>query len=469
MPVFRIFRHYVPASFLLLGLIETLALFLCFHAGVYLRFMGDSTAVASSFGVLWPKALVYTSIMVVCMIAVGLYDRTAWSLEGRSAMLLRVLLSFLLVIFPLSVLFYIAPETLLWRGATLLVLAVSLLVIVIIRLVFIQFVDQRVLRRRALVLGAGKRARHIMALEKELPLLGVEVVGYAHMDRGHDVISDRRVFTHDKPLREIVRDRKIDEIILAVDDRRKTMPVHEILDCKMDGVGVLDMLSFFERETGRVKLDLVNPSWLFLSDGFRVSFAGSVGKRVFDVIVSLLLLPVFMPLMVIVATAVWVESRGEGSVFYRQVRVGKDNRHFTIYKFRSMQLNAEADGVARWANRNDARITRVGALIRKARLDELPQIFNVLKGDMSFVGPRPERPAFVEQLQEQYPYYRERHRMRPGLTGWAQISYQYGDSSEDAYRKLEYDLYYVKNYSIFLDLLIILHTIHVVLTGKGAH
>ena len=247
------------------------------------------------------------------------------------------------------------------------------------------------------------------------------------------------------------------------------MPVHEILDCKMDGVDVLDMLSFFERETGRVKLDMVNPSWLFLSDGFRVSVSSSIAKRLFDIVVSILLLPLFLPLMVMVAIAIWVESRGEGPVLYRQMRVGRNNNNFTIYKFRSMQVTAEADGVARWASKGDLRITGVGALIRKTRLDELPQIFNVLKGDMSFVGPRPERPEFVAQLQEQYPYYRERHRMRPGLTGWAQISYQYGNTPEDAYRKLEYDLYYVKNYSIFLDLLIILHTIHVVLTGKGAH
>ena len=469
MPVFRIFRHYIPASFILLGATEALIFFLGFYAGVYLRFLGETAEIASNFGVLWPKGIIYTAIMITCMVAVGLYDRTSWSLEGRSAMMLRVTASFLLAIFPLSVLFYLAPATLLWRGATLLVLAVSLVAIVVIRIVFISVVDQKVLRRRALVLGAGKRACHIRQLEKDLPILGIEVAGYAHMDRDHDVIDDHRVFTHEKPLREIVREKKIDEIILAVDDRRKSMPVHEILDCKMDGVDVLDMLSFFERETGRVKLDMVNPSWLFLSDGFRVSVSSSIAKRLFDIVVSILLLPLFLPLMVMVAIAIWVESRGEGPVLYRQVRVGRNNNNFTIYKFRSMQVTAEADGVARWASKGDLRITGVGALIRKTRLDELPQIFNVLKGDMSFVGPRPERPEFVAQLQEQYPYYRERHRMRPGLTGWAQISYQYGNTPEDAYRKLEYDLYYVKNYSIFLDLLIILHTIHVVLTDKGAH
>jgi sugar transferase (PEP-CTERM system associated) len=469
MPVFRIFRHYIPASFIILGLIEAVLLYLSFYAGIHLRFLGDSAAVTNSFGSLWPKGLIYTSVTMLCMIAVGLYDRTAWSLEGRSAMLLRVLASFVLAIFPLSLLFYLAPAILLWRGATLLVLGVSLLGIVITRLVFVRVVDKQVLRRRALVLGAGKRARHIRQLEQKLPLLGIEVVGYVHMDTDHESLDDHRVLPLQRPLQEIVSEKKIDEIILAVDDRRQGMPVHEILGCKMDGVDVLDMLTFFERETGRVKLDLVNPSWMFLSDGFRVSVGSAMAKRTFDIVVCLLLLPLFLPLMLIVALAVWLESLGKGSVLYKQVRVGRNNREFTIYKFRSMRVDAESDGCARWAQKNDTRITRIGALIRKARLDELPQIFNVLKGDMSFVGPRPERPTFVEELQAQYPYYRERHRMRPGLTGWAQISYQYGNSAEDAYRKLEYDLYYVKNYSIFLDLLIILQTIHVVLTGKGAH
>ncbi len=469
MPVFRIFRHYIPASFIILGIIEALICFLGFYAGVYLRFLGDSAVVASHFGTLWPKALVYTAIIVFAMISLGLYDRTAWSLEGRSAMLLRVFASFLVAIFPLSFLFYLMPTIHLWRGATLLVLCMSLIGVIMTRLLFINVVDRKVFRRRALVLGAGKRACHIRTLEDQLPVLGVEVVGYTHMDRDHDVIDDGRLVRLDRSISEIVTERKVDEIILAVDDRRKGMPVGEILDCKMDGVDVLDMLTFFERETGRIKLDLMNPSWLFLSDGFRFNAVRETLKRIFDIVVSLLLLPVFLPLMFVVAIAIWIESGGKGSVFYTQPRVGLNNNEFTIYKFRSMRPDAEKDGVARWAQAGDNRVTRVGAFIRKGRLDELPQIFNILKGDMSFVGPRPERPVFVEQLQQQYPYYRERHRMRPGLTGWAQISYQYGDSAEDAFRKLEYDLYYVKNYSIFLDLLIILHTIQVVLTGKGAH
>ncbi|MGB5338703.1 MAG: TIGR03013 family XrtA/PEP-CTERM system glycosyltransferase, partial [Gammaproteobacteria bacterium] len=456
-------------SFIILVIIESVVLATGFYLGVYLRFAGEAQSVAEHFGPLEAKAATFAGIMLLSMAAFGLYDRMSWSLEGRSAMLLRVMACFLFSIFPLSFMFYLVPATEVWRGATLLVLSVSLLGILITRVVFLNVVGQDVFKRRALVLGAGDRARNIRREDEKPQLIGVDVVGYTQMEKGNDVISDRRLFKHDKPLRDIVREENIDEIILAVDDRRKGMPVAELLDCKMDGVDVIDLLTFFERETGRVKLDLMNPSWLFLSDGFRVSTLRSVLKRLFDIIVSLILLPVFLPVMVFVGLAVWLEDWGRGPVFYRQVRIGENNREFNIYKFRSMSSDAEGDGVPRWANKNDPRVTRVGAFIRKIRLDELPQVFNILKGDMSFVGPRPERPEFVQQLAEQYSYYNERHRMKPGLTGWAQINYQYGESPDDAYKKLEYDLYYVKNYSIFLDLLIILHTIQVVMTGKGAH
>jgi len=467
MQSFRIFRHYIPASLLVLGFIEGLIFFLSFYAGVYLRFSGDAQPIAEHFGSLETKALTYSGVMIVSMIAFGLYDRASWFMDGYSNMLLRVVACFLFSIFPLSVLFYLAPETALWRGATLLVLAISLLGIVGIRAFFLKVVDHSIFKRRALVLGTGKRAGHVKQLDGQAPLMGVDVVGYVHV--GETVNDDPGVIQYDKPLREIVREGKVDEIVLAVDDRRKGMPVTDLLDCKMDGVDVVDLLTFFERETGKVKLDLMNPSWLFLSDGFRVSTVRFMAKRVFDVLVCLLLLPVFLPVMLFVAAAVWFESRGMEPVIYKQTRVGENNNDFTIYKFRSMGTNAEVDGVARWAEKNDMRVTRVGKFIRKVRLDELPQIFNILKGDMSFVGPRPERPEFVVQLEKDHPYYRERHRVKPGLTGWAQVCYKYGDTLEDAYEKLEYDLYYVKNYSIFLDLLIIVQTIRVVLAGQGAH
>jgi len=470
MQSFRIFRHYIPASLLVLGLIEGLIFFLSFYAGVYLRFSGDVQPIVEHFGSLEMKALSYTGVMIVSMVAFGLYDRASWFMDGYSNMLLRIVGCFLFSIFPLSVLFYLAPETSLWRGATLLVLAISLLGIVGIRAFFLKIVDHSIFQRRALVLGTGKRAGYIRQLDGQAPLMGVGVVGYVQVGDSNGNSGDiPDIIKYDRPLREIVREGKVDEIVLAVDDRRKTMPVTDLLDCKMDGVDVVDLLTFFERETGKVKLTLMNPSWLFLSDGFRVSTLRFMAKRIFDVLVCLLLLPVFLPVMVLVAAAVWFEGRGMEPVIYRQIRVGENNNNFTIYKFRSMGINAEVDGVARWADKHDMRVTRVGKFIRKVRLDELPQIFNILKGDMSFVGPRPERPEFVEQLEKDHSYYRERHRVKPGLTGWAQVCYKYGDKLEDAYEKLEYDLYYVKNYSIFLDLLIIIQTIRVVLAGQGAH
>ncbi|MCK4704969.1 MAG: TIGR03013 family PEP-CTERM/XrtA system glycosyltransferase, partial [Gammaproteobacteria bacterium] len=237
---------------------------------------------------------------------------------------------------------------------------------------------------------------------------------------------------------------------------------------KMSGINILDLVTFFERRAGKIRLDMLSPSWLYLSEGFSIGTFRRMGKRAFDIFVVLLLLPVALPFMFLVSLAIIIESGGRGPVLYSQTRVKQDGLPFQIYKFRSMATDAEKDGVARWASKNDSRITRVGRIIRKGRLDELPQLFNVLDGDMSFVGPRPERPEFVEKLAETIPYYEERHRVKPGLTGWAQVCYSYGDTEEDSIQKLQYDLYYVKNYSVFLDLFILLQTAEVVMLGKGA-
>jgi sugar transferase (PEP-CTERM system associated) len=236
------------------------------------------------------------------------------------------------------------------------------------------------------------------------------------------------------------------------------------------GVNVLDMVTFFERRAGKIRLDMLNPSWLYLSDGFQIG-TGAIRrflKRAMDISAVALLLPLALPLIVLISLAILIESRGRGPILYKQTRVKQDGLLFEIYKFRSMVTDAEKDGVARWASKNDSRITRVGSVLRIGRLDELPQLFNVLIGDMSFIGPRPERPEFIKELAASIPYYEERHRVKPGLTGWAQISYSYGDTEKDAIEKLQYDLYYVKNYSVLLDMLILLQTAEVVLLGKGA-
>ncbi len=257
--------------------------------------------------------------------------------------------------------------------------------------------------------------------------------------------------------------------MVAVDERRNVLPMEELLECRIQGVEVTDLLTFLERETGRIKLDLVSPGWLTYAPGFFYRGAlRKAAKRVMDVLAGLVLLVPAAPVMAAAALAVLLEPPFGGPVLYRQTRVGEGGRTFPLVKFRSMRVDAEREGEVRWAASGDPRVTRVGRFLRQYRIDELPQLFNVLRGEMSFVGPRPERPELDEDLLRQLPYYSERYRVKPGLTGWAQISYPYGASVQDAFQKLEYDLYYVKNFSFFLDLLILLQTTEVVVWGKGA-
>jgi sugar transferase (PEP-CTERM system associated) len=258
----------------------------------------------------------------------------------------------------------------------------------------------------------------------------------------------------------------VDEIIVAVDDRRRDFPLAELLNCKFAGIAVVDLLTFLERETGRVKVDLMNPSWLIFSEGFQKSWRSNMASRMLDLAVATVMLVVLSPLMLLAALAIWIE---DGSpILYRQQRVGLMNKVFAVYKFRSMVKNAESDGKARWAGTGDQRVTKIGRIFRKLRIDELPQLFNVLRGEMSLVGPRPERPEFVQQLSFTIPYYHERHSVKPGLTGWAQLCYPYGASERDAMEKLQYDLYYIKHKSVIFDLMVLLQTVEVVFWGKGA-
>jgi sugar transferase (PEP-CTERM system associated) len=253
-------------------------------------------------------------------------------------------------------------------------------------------------------------------------------------------------------------------MVIAIDDRRKGLPVNEILDCKMEGIRILEEGTFLERQLGKIRLDALHPSQVIFSDGFTQAVLKKTEKRILDVAIASLLLLVSMPLFLLAAMAIFLESGGP--VLYRQQRVGLRGQTFDIFKFRSMRVDAERNGPV-WAAQGDSRTTRVGRIIRRFRIDELPQLLNVLKGDMSFVGPRPERPEFVADLARAIPYYELRHHVKPGITGWAQISYPYGASIKDAREKLQYDLYYLKNYSIFLDINILLQTAQVILLGKG--
>ncbi len=321
-------------------------------------------------------------------------------------------------------------------------------------------------RRRVLVLGAGDRAQRLRKLG-ERPESGFVIVGYVKMSDSLPVVEEAIPRDAIHNLTRHVENLGVSEVVLALEERRNALPLKDLLRIKTAGVHVNDFSTFVERETGRVDLDTVNPSWLIFSDGFSSGrMVSSAAKRLFDIAASLLLLFFTLPVIALFAALVKLDSKGPA--FYRQTRVGLYGQSFDLIKLRSMRTDAEADGKAVFAAANDPRITAIGRFIRKLRIDELPQAWSVLKGQMSFVGPRPERPEFVADLEDKIDYYAERHMVKPGITGWAQINYPYGANLEDSRHKLEYDLYYAKNYTPFLDLLILLQTLRVVLWHEGA-
>lgn len=460
----KLSRYYIPTEFVVLAIIEFAVLVVSLYLAFAVRFWDGSWQF--EVGEFLPKALVYAIVLQLSLVAFGVYQRQT----GRfiNMLVLRIASGLLLGMIPLGVSFYFVPQFFLGRGALFLALLFSFLLISVVRLFFRKVVKERNMQTRILCLGAGKRAGLIREALSSGELTGLNVTAFIAMP-GDDVTTNGSTIELNKHLIELVEELDIDEIVIAVDDRRSQgFPTKELIDCKMSGVNILDLVTFFERRAGKIRLDMLNPSWLYLADGFQTGTVRRIGKRVLDILVVLMLLPIALPLGLLVSVAIIIESGFRGPVLYSQIRVKQDGVLFKIYKFRSMVTDAEKDGVARWASKNDSRITKVGMFIRKGRLDELPQLFNVLNGDMSFVGPRPERPEFIENLAKTIPYYEERHRVKPGLTGWAQICYAYGDTEEDSIEKLQYDLFYVKNYSVLLDLLILLQTAEVVMLGKGA-
>ncbi len=460
----RIFRHYISGIYLILLLLEAGVFYAAFYVGYAIRFY-HSTDLAFEEDLIIPSSI-FMVVMLGSATGMGLYQRAQGL--GDAGVLLRILGSFMLGTIVMSLVFYTFPGFFVGRGVFGYALLSALAGVTLFRFLFYKYADRQDLKRRILVIGAGSNARKIYDMERRTHNQNFHVIGYVCLnDEPCHIPADRNVHLNG-PLNEFTNQQDIDEIVVAPDDRRRGFAVDEILDCKMTGYEVVDLLTFFEREAGIIKVDCLHPSWLVFSDGFRLSGLSPIVKRSFDVVASLMLLLLAWPIMLITALAILLESGRRAPIFYEQVRVGVNWRPFKVIKFRSMRTDAEKDGKARWAMKNDDRITRVGHFIRKARIDELPQLFNVLKGDMSFVGPRPERPEFVERFAETIPYYSERHRVKPGITGWAQLCYPYGATEQDAIEKLQFDLYYVKNYSLFLDLLIMMQTIEVVLWGKGA-
>jgi sugar transferase (PEP-CTERM system associated) len=350
-------------------------------------------------------------------------------------------------------------------GVAILVAFVCLL---FVRNIILPPLARTLLPHRVLILGTGADARVVEASLASLESPGVSIAGFFKLDKVAEVaVSPKRIVPRNESLQEAVAHLRVREIIVAVREQRGgVLPLQELLECRLNGIQVTDIARFFEDVHGRVSIASLKPSWLIYGNGFRQGWMRSFTKRAFDVVSAAVLLFLMLPLMLVVALLIVLETGFP--VLYRQERVGQKGKSFTMIKFRSMSTGAERNGQAEWAVVNDARVTRIGRFLRQARLDELPQLINVLKGEMSLVGPRPERPAFVSMLSEQIPFYGVRHSVKPGITGWAQVRYSYGATIEQSMKKLEYDLYYVKNHTVFLDLLILLETVRVVLLGEGA-
>jgi len=459
----RLFKHYIPYPVIFLGLIDFVLLLMAAEAGWILRALQINMEVGSVVDRPAP-IFSFAIALQLSLIAVGIYGSEA--LQSMRFATARILVAISLGVIFLSLLSFAMPGATLWRSNSLYAMILAILFLMVIRILLGTILDSDIFKRRLLILGAGARAGRISVLEKRQDS-GFIIAGYVDMNEGPSLI-DTAIRRQDiRNLPQHVIDLEVSEVVLALEERRNSLPVADLLTIKTTGVHVNDLSSFLERETGRVDLDSVNPSWFIFSDGFssgrRLS---TLFKRGFDIFLSFLLLLLTGPVILLFALLIKLESRG-GS-FFVQERVGLYGQKFKILKLRSMRADAEVGGQAIWASENDPRITRIGRFIRKVRIDELPQAWSVLKGEMSFVGPRPERPQFVDDLQTKMPFYAERHIVKPGITGWAQINYPYGASIEDSRHKLEYDLYYAKNYTPFLDLLIILQTIRVVLWPEGA-
>ncbi|MGB7404649.1 MAG: TIGR03013 family XrtA/PEP-CTERM system glycosyltransferase [Pacificimonas sp.] len=410
----------------------------------------------------WVELILFTTTVYVAMLGLGAYQLSSFrSLRMTAA---RLTAAMLLSVVVLSALLLFIPTLTIYRLVVVYAVGFSFLFVILSRTLFLAIIGWQRFREPIVVLGAGRQGARMRELE-EREDSGFRIVRQFSLTRAEHNIACANPLAEVESLADYCLENQVEEIVLALDERRGSLPTAPLLAAKLAGIRVLDMSSFLERSKGRVDLKSIHPSWLIFSDGFLGSRALAViSKRAFDLFASGLLLLLSAPVLILSAFFVWATSRGP--VFYRQERIGQFGKPFYVTKFRSMVQDAEKNGAV-WAQAADPRVTLVGKFIRATRIDEIPQIFNVFKGDMSFVGPRPERPVFVEELAKEIPFYRERHVVKPGITGWAQINYPYGASVEDARHKLEYDLYYIKNYSLFLDIVILIQTVRVVVWQDG--
>ncbi|MBB4844116.1 sugar transferase (PEP-CTERM system associated) [Paucibacter oligotrophus] len=457
----RIFSHYLHRQTLLQVFFD-LGLILFAVVAVVLS-QGDAASSAIPF--VASHGLSLAGCMFVINSASGLYQHVHNRSVTESCA--RALLGLMFGLPLAYAIFSFLPANSSHRDLVTLVAMAAVAAVMVHRVYAAHSGAQSRLRTRILIFGSGQAARSVgQTLKASDP--HAQIVGYLPgPNEESSCIPSNEILEMRGSLTETARQLQVNEIVVALSERRGgSMPLRQLLDCKIYGIRVVDIATHFEKTLAQIKISHVNAGWLIFGDGFNQGVVRSSIKRVFDVICAAAIFVAALPIMLV--TAVLIKLESAGPVFYRQERVGLNGKPFNVIKFRSMRTDAEKDGKPRWATVNDDRVTRVGRFIRKVRIDELPQLINVLQGDMSMVGPRPERQYFVDELVSKIPYFAVRQSVKPGVTGWAQVRYEYGSTVEDSVEKLQYDLYYVKNHTLFLDLLIMLETVAVVLTGKGA-
>jgi sugar transferase (PEP-CTERM system associated) len=451
----------------LLILAEASVVFGAMMGAVYLRFGSEDAnyELVERSGFL--KAGFATAFCLTAFYLFDLYDFVV--MHDRRELVLRLIQALGLAWMALALMFYLFPQLMIGRGVALLTLPLALMLMVSWRISIHWFLGHPDFGERILIVGSGQLAVEVARQVLDRPDAGYRIVGFVGTDSdllGKSLINPR-VIAMTSELAQVVKRENVDRIVVAMGERRGQLPTEQLLKLSLAGtVSIEEGASFSERVTGRVSLSMLRPSWLIFSGrGRQARIAGitrSVVHRVVALIGAILSLPIAL------LTAILIKLDSPGPILYRQERVGENGRPFTLLKFRSMRVDAEEAGPV-WARKDDERVTRMGRIIRKIRVDEIPQFWNILRGEMNFVGPRPERPHFVSQLASEIPYYEQRHLIPPGLTGWAQIKYPYGASIEDARQKLQYDLFYVKNQSLILDAIILFETIKIILFGRGAH
>jgi sugar transferase (PEP-CTERM system associated) len=456
--VIRLFNVYYPIRTVVLLVGEALLVWSAFLVATLWKHPEDSYVLLNyEYGYL--KIVVATAAVLVFSHLFDLYEPAQWNAKGE--LYFRLLLVPGILALMLAVLAYVFPRALISNNSVVLGLMLVTVALFSWRMAYAWMLQKPYLRERVYVLGIGERAQRLVTGLRTRSELGVEIVGWSGNLEGAQ--TREAIATH---LMELIQEHGVHRVIVAMSDRRGTLPVMEMLQLRLSGIKIEEATSWLEKISGKIEVDNLYPSWLIFAEGFRFSAGFMLVRRMIALMAAAVLLLVVLPLIPLVILAIKLDSAG--AVLYRQRRVGLGGKVFYCYKFRTMRQDAEADSGATWATDDDPRITRVGKFLRTARLDEIPQLWCVVKGDMSFVGPRPERPEFTELLAKQIPFYTVRNAVRPGITGWAQIRYKYGNTLDDSKQKLQYDLYYIKNMSLGLDLMIMFQTIKIVLLGRGA-